>query len=203
MLNPLITEHLTSEDDPDLWDLARAQSSPMPLMTLSLPKTEVFAQVGCCRHWIRPAPNAMDCGRRFCLAGGTTRRRPASHFQALPGSELVSVLQMDGTSWEPGRTGDVASCSEWRFPPGRPKTSTGSPFIPLDAHAPEGREKVVQLFGYRKAGAGWSLLRRKSFDLGTDPSPTEPVFKVLFFVRLTLGWLMAVAPHNWLGGYFG
>jgi len=98
----------------------------------------------------------MDCGRRFCLAGGLRQDDDRLLIFSLAGSELVSVLQMD---WN-----QLGARAHWETLPlvpsgdSRPdgKTSTGSHSYTLDASCPEGREKVVQLFGYRKAGAGWS-----------------------------------------------
>ena len=54
MLDTSISENLTNEDDPGLWDLA----VPTILAEAEEPcrgvGEEIFGQVGCCRHWISP-----------------------------------------------------------------------------------------------------------------------------------------------------
>ncbi len=54
MLHPLIAEQLTADDDPELWDKAtRTLLAEFEALAADT-KQDLYAQVGCCHHWISP-----------------------------------------------------------------------------------------------------------------------------------------------------
>jgi hypothetical protein len=54
MLDPAIAAQLTNDDDPALWDVATNTILADAALTGREAKDDVFVQIGCCRHWIRP-----------------------------------------------------------------------------------------------------------------------------------------------------
>ena len=53
-LDPSISDHLTGDDDSDLWDVAVNTILTDAALLARDTREDVFSQVGCCRHWIRP-----------------------------------------------------------------------------------------------------------------------------------------------------
>jgi hypothetical protein len=162
MLHPLIAQHLTDDDDPSLWDLAITA-----LLTgagaSAVARQDVYAQVGCCSHWISPHhPIRWAADGGFAWPFGYDQTTTGSSYRALPELDWSEFLRWTGEAWEPGRTG--RRCLVFRIAiPARTgrhlQAAIHTIWIP---RSPTAREKVVELYGFRKRVGVWSLTARET-----------------------------------------
>jgi len=157
MLDPMIAARLTADDDPALWDVATSAILADAAQIAGDAKEDVFAQVGCCKHWIRPHGMRWpaDCG--FAWPAGYDKTVTGFFFSALPELEWSVTFKRTGDAWEVGRTG--ARCLLFRIAiPGRSarhlQAAVHTVWTP---RSPLTTEKVVQLYGFRKKDGTWQL----------------------------------------------
>jgi hypothetical protein len=73
MLDSSILERLTSEDDPALRDVATSTILADAEMEGRESGEDIVAQLGCCRHWIRPHEMRWTADGGFWHLSGTTK----------------------------------------------------------------------------------------------------------------------------------
>ena len=92
MLEPAIAAQLASDDDPGLWEVA-TNAILGEAATLGQDSHEdVFAQVGCCRHWVRPHQSRWSADGGFAAPFGYDKTTTGWSFSALPGLEWSAYL---------------------------------------------------------------------------------------------------------------
>src|SRR5260370_28506563 len=85
MLHPLIEEHLTGDDDPNLWDVAATTLLAEAGATAADTREEVYAQFGCCHHWISPHhPIRWAADGGFAWPFGYDKTTSGWFYRALP-----------------------------------------------------------------------------------------------------------------------
>jgi hypothetical protein len=132
MLDPAISFNLAPDDDPDLWELALNTILAEASRHLGQVQEDVFAQVGCCRHW--PLGPCTKTG---------------SDCRALPELDWSVFLRWIGDGWEHGRTG--RRCLLLRLAiPGR--TARHQEAAIHSVWLPTSKE---QLYGFRKKAGKW------------------------------------------------
>ena len=156
MPDPSIANHLTKEDDPDFWYLATSTILAEAARTVQFHQDEVFAQVGCCRHWIRPHQMRWNAGGGFAWPAGYDKTTTGYSFSALPALDWSEFFRWTGIAWEPGRTGRRCLLLRVAIPARTARHRQAANHTVWTPHDPDGKKKVVQLFGFRKAEAGWS-----------------------------------------------
>jgi hypothetical protein len=159
MLHPLIAEHLTTDDDPQLWDFASGMFLAETQASAGGSKQDIYAQVGCCHHWISPHHPIrwVADGNVFAWPFGYDKTTTGFSYRALPAFTWSVFLKWTGCAWEPDRTGK--RCLVFRVAiPARTamhlQAAIHTVWIP---RSPTSREKVVQLYGFRKQEGVWSL----------------------------------------------
>ncbi len=107
MLHLLIAEHLTADDDPQLWDIASRKLLAETQALEGGSKPDIYTQVGCCHHWISPHHPVrwIADGNFFAWPFGYDKTTTGFSYQALPEFTWSVILKWTGISWEPIRTG--------------------------------------------------------------------------------------------------
>jgi len=94
MLHPLIVEHLTADDDPELWDVATTTLLAEAAAAAADTREEIYAQVGCCHHWISPHhPIRWTADGGFAWPFGSDKTTTAWSYRALPELTWSESLQ--------------------------------------------------------------------------------------------------------------
>jgi hypothetical protein len=158
MLYPsMIAEHLTDDDDADLWAvatttlLAQAQAATDH-------KQEIYAQLGCCHHWISPHhPIRWAADGGFAWPFGYDKTTIGWSYRALPELSWSEFLKWTGETWESGRTGKRCLVFRMAIPARTARHLQAAIHTVWTPHSPTTKEKVVELFGFRKNEATWSL----------------------------------------------
>lgn len=164
MLNPLIVEHLTADDDPDLWDVATTiLLTEAAEEAAAGAREDVYAQVGCCHHWISPHhPIRWTADGGFAWPFGYDKTTTGWSYRALPAFTWSESLRWTGDDWEPGRTGRRCLLFRVAIPARTARHLQAAVHTIWMPRLPTGREKVVQLFGFRKRKGVWSLTASKA-----------------------------------------
>ena len=158
MLHPLIADHLTADDDPNLWDVATTTLLEEAAAAVASTREEVFAQVGCCHHWISPhRPIRWTADGGFAWPFGYDKTTTGWSYRALPAFTWSESLRWTGEGWEPGRTGQRCLVFRVAIPARTARHSQAAVHTIWTPRSPTDREKVVQLFGFRKREGVWSL----------------------------------------------
>ncbi len=158
MLHPLIAEHLTGDDDPDLWDVATRTLLAEAEELAADAKQDVHAQVGCCRHWISPHhPIRWAAGGGFAWPFGYDKTTTGWWYRALPEFTWSELLKWTGQGWEPGRTRKRCLVFRISIPARTARHLQAAIHTIWTPHSPTTREKLVQLYGFRKQEGVWSL----------------------------------------------
>lgn len=151
MLHPLIAEHLTPDDDPDLWDMATRTLLAEAEALAAETKQDVYAQVGCCHHWISPHhPIRWAADGGFAWPFGYDQTTTGSSYRALPEFTWSEFLKWMGEAWEPGRTGKRCLVFRIAIPARTARHWQAAIHTIWTPRSPTTREKVVQLYGFRK-----------------------------------------------------
>lgn len=158
MLFTLIAEHLTDDDDADLWDVATrillAEAQALAAET----KQNVYTQVGCCHHWISPHhPIRWKADGGFAWPFGYDKTTTGWSYRALPEFSWSEFLKWTGEAWEPGRMGKRCLVFRIAIPARTARHSQAAIHTIWTPHSPSTKEKVIQLFGFRKKAGNWSL----------------------------------------------
>jgi len=157
MLHPLIAAHLTSDDDPDLWDVATTTLLAEAGVAAADSRDAVYAQVGCCHHWISPHhPIRWTADGGFAWPFGYDNTTTGWSYRALPEFTWSESLRWAGGGWEPGRTGRRCLVFRVAIPARTARHLQAAVHTIWTPRSPTEREKVVQLFGFRKREGVWS-----------------------------------------------
>lgn len=158
MLHPVITEHLTDDDDPALWDVATTTLLAEAAGVTGHTKQEVYAQVGCCHHWISPHhPLRWAADGGFAWPFGYDQTTTGWSYRALPELTWSVLLKWTGETWEADRISKRCLVFRIAIPARTARHMQAAIHTLWTPRPPTGREKVVQLFGYRKKEGVWSL----------------------------------------------
>jgi hypothetical protein len=158
MLDLAIAAQLTDEDDPALWAVATNTILADAALTGRDAKDDVFVQIGSCRHWIRPHGGrwAAD-GEFFAAPFGYDKTTSGYSFRALPDLDWSVFFKWTGSGWEPGRTGLRCLLRRIAVPARTTRHLQAAVHTVWTPRSPSSKEKVVQLFGFRKKEGAWQL----------------------------------------------
>jgi hypothetical protein len=157
MLLPLIAEHMTADDDPDLWDVATSTLLAEAGATAVDTRDDVYAQVGCCHHWIRPHQSRWTADGGFAWPCGYDKTTTGWSYRALPEFTWSVFLRWTGEAWEPGRTGRRCLVFRIAIPARTARHLQAAIHTIWTPRSPTTHEKFVQLYGFRKGEGVWSL----------------------------------------------
>ena len=157
LLDAAIAEYLTDEDDPVLWDVAMNTILTDAAQLARDAKKPVFSQVGCCRHWIRPHQSRWAADGGFAAPFGYDRTTTDNSFRALPDLDWSVFFEWTGTMWKPGRTGKRCFLLRIAIPGRTAKHLQAAVHTIWTPQSPVSKEKVVQLYGFRKKEDRWQL----------------------------------------------
>jgi hypothetical protein len=158
MLHPLIADHLTDDDDPDLWNVATNTLLADARALVADSKQEVYSQIGCCHHWISPHhPIRWTADGGFAWPFGYDKTTTGWSYRALPEFTWSAFLRWTGKDWEPGRTGKRCLVFRIAIPARTSRHLQAAIHTIWTPRSPATREKVVQLYGFRKQEGAWSL----------------------------------------------
>jgi hypothetical protein len=163
MINTLIAEHLTDDDDPQLWDIASRTLLAETEALAAGSKQDIYAQVGCCHHWISPHHPIrwVADGAIFSWPFGYDKTTTGFSYRALPEFTWSVFLKWTGHTWEPGRTGKRCLVFRVAIPARTARHLRASIHTVWTPCSPATREKVVQLYGFQKQEGVWSLTASK------------------------------------------
>jgi hypothetical protein len=157
MLDPSFRANLTSQDDPALWALIVKTVLADAAHAAADRKVEVFAKIGCCRHWIAPHSARWPAGGSFALPFGYDKTTTKHFYRAVPDLDWSECLTWTGDKWQPGR-GSSRSLVLWVAVPARTARHTQAAVHTIwTPRSPAGEDKLVQLYGFRKKDDTWSL----------------------------------------------
>jgi hypothetical protein len=164
MLDPSIIEHLTNDDDPDLWDVA-INTILTDATAQFCPDTQedIYAQVGCCRHWIRPHQMRWTADGGFAWPAGYDKTTTGYSFSALPDLDWSVFFKWTGSDWELGRTGGRCILLRVAIPGRTARHLQAAVHTIWTPRSPSSKEKVVQLYGFRKQDDFWQLRAMDTF----------------------------------------
>lgn len=157
MLDPALVVQLTHDDDSALWDVATNTILADIALTGRDAKQDVFVQIGSCRHWIRPHQSRWMADGGFAAPFGYDKTTTGYSFRALPDLDWSVFFKWTGAGWELSRTG--ARCLLRRIAiPGRTTRHIQAAVHTIwTPRSPTSKEKVVQLYGFRKKEGIWRL----------------------------------------------
>jgi hypothetical protein len=158
MLNPLIAEHLTSDDDPELWELATTALIAEAETLVHHARDSVCIQIGCCHHWISPHhPIRWAAGGGFAWPFGYDKTTTGWSYRAMPEFTWSQFLQWTGEGWEQGRGGHRGLVFRIAIPARTARHAQAAIHTIWTPRSPISQEKAVRLFGFRKKDGNWSL----------------------------------------------
>jgi hypothetical protein len=120
-------------------------------------KEDIFAQIGCCKHWIKPHSMWWTAGGGFAWPMGYDKTTTGYSYSALPELEWSIVFKWIDGAWQIGRTG--ARCLVFRIaiPTRTARHMQAAIHTIWTPRSPLSTEKVVQLYGFRKLEGAWQL----------------------------------------------
>jgi hypothetical protein len=157
MLDPLIAERLTADDDPDLWDVATSTILSDAVFLCREVDEDIFSQVGSCRHWIRPHQHRWKADGGFTFPAGYDRTTTGYSFIALPALEWSVFFKWTVTAWEPGRTGRRCPMLRIAIPARTARHLQAAIHTIWTPRSPLTKEKVERFYGFRKKHCDWRL----------------------------------------------
>ena len=158
MLDPEIVAQLTEDDDPALWDVATNTILADASLTGRDAKDDLFVQIGSCRHWIRPHGSRWAAeGEFFAAPFGYDKTTTGFSFRALPDLEWSVYFRWTGGRWELGRTGARCLLRRIAIPARTTRHLQAAVHTIWTPRSPASKEKVVQLYGFRKKEGIWRL----------------------------------------------
>jgi hypothetical protein len=163
MLHPKIAERLTPDDDSDLWEVALSLFFVEAQRLAADKRQDVYIQVGCCHHWISPHHpiHWLPKGRgRFAWPFGYDKTTTLG-YHALPKLTWSVFLRWTGDNWEVGRTGKKCLTFRIAIPARTARHLQAAIHTIWTPHSPTTREKITQLFGFRKINGKWLLTARE------------------------------------------
>ena len=163
MLHPQIVEHLTADDDLAYWDIAAATLLNEAEARAAQAKQDVYAEIGCCRHWISPHhPLRWYVGGEFfAWPFGYNKTVSGHEYCALPEFTWSESLKWTGEAWELGRTGERRLVFRIAIPARTMRHLRASIHTIWTPNAPNTKDKSIELFGFRKRNGIWTLTARE------------------------------------------
>jgi hypothetical protein len=160
----IIADHLSDDDDPQLWEVAiTTLLTDAGQAAAAEKRVEVFSEIGCCHHWISPhRPIRWEANGGFAWPFGYNRTVTGFSYRALPEFTWSECLSWTGEDWKPGRTGRRCLIFRIAVPARTARHSQAAIHTIWTPHAPNGRQKLVQLYGFRKQAAVWSLVAHQA-----------------------------------------
>ena len=156
MLDPALVAQLTDDDDPALWELATNTILAEAASTGRDAKQDMFAQIGCCRHWIRSHGSRWTAdGEFFAAPFGYDKTTTGYSFRALPDLDWLVFFKWTGAEWELGRTGARCLLRRIAIPARTTRHLQAAVHALWTPRSPTSKEKVVQLYGFRKMEGVW------------------------------------------------
>jgi hypothetical protein len=158
MLEPSLAVNLTNQDNSVLWDLVVSTILADAAYVARDAREEVFAKIGCCRHWISPHhPLRWSLGGGFAWPFGYDKTTTRCSYHAVPELAWSECFTWTGEHWKPGR-GGPRSLVLWVAIPARTARHLQAAVHTIwTPRSPSGEEKLVQVYGFRKKTDGWSL----------------------------------------------
>ena len=156
MLIPQLAEHLTGDDDPMLWDVATT-TLLAEAASEGITRKDIYAQVGCCHHWLRPHQSLWTADGGFAWPFGYDKTTTGWWAYALPELSWSVFLKWTGDEWEPGRTGKRCLLFRISIPARTARHLQAAVHTIWTPHSPTSRERTIQLFGFRKKEDKWWL----------------------------------------------
>jgi hypothetical protein len=158
MPHPLIVEHLTTDDDPNFWDAATTRLLADAAALAAGGRKAVFAQIGCCHHWISPHhPIRWAADGGFAWPFGYDKTTTGWSYRAAPEFTWSELLHWNGEAWEGGRSSKRSLIFRIAMPARTARHLQAAIHTIWLPHAPHTREKVVRLYGFRKRSGNWIL----------------------------------------------
>ena len=158
----LIEKHLSADDDPHLWRVATVMLLAEAAQVAADTHAEVYAEIGCCHHWISPHhPIQWTAGGGFAWPFGYNKTVTGFSYRALPEFTWSECFAWTGDVWEVGRTGERCLMFRVAIPARTSRHLQAAIHTIWTPHAPDTREKLVQLYGFRKQAGTWSLTARQ------------------------------------------
>lgn len=154
MLDPSIAARLAIEDDLGLWDLVTNTILADAAQMAQDSQEDIYAQVGCCCHWIRPHWRTFG---GFPYPFGYDKTTTGYSFSALPELEWSCFFEWTGTTWEPGRTGTRCLVLRVAIPARTTRHFQAAIHTIWTPRSPLNKEKTIQLYGFRKKKDNWQL----------------------------------------------
>jgi hypothetical protein len=167
MLDQSILRQLTSEDDPQLWDVATQIILSDAFLFGHTTNVELFAQIGRCNHWIRPHQWRWTAGGGFAVPIGYDKTTTGFSYRAAPELEWSVFLKWTGVAWEPGRFSGRGLILRVAIPGRTVRHQQAAIHTLWTPRSPGGAEKRVQFYGFRKHADVWQL----AATFARDPQP--------------------------------
>ena len=123
---------------------------------------EVYCQIGCCRHWIRPHQSRWTADGGFAAPFGYNKTTTGRSFRALPELEWSVFLKWTRAGWEPGHTGERCLLLRIAIPGRTARHMQAAIHTIWTPRSPKTEEKLVQLYGFRKKEGIWQLTATRS-----------------------------------------
>ena len=155
-LDPSIAVHLTDDDDPDLWDVATNTILNEATLLYRDTHEDIYSQVGCCRHWVRPHQSRWLADGSFALPFGYNKTATAFSY-SLPDLDWSVFFKWTGDGWKPGRTGERCLLLRIAIPGRTARHMQAAVHTIWTPRSPSSKEKVVRLYGFRKKEGVWRL----------------------------------------------
>jgi hypothetical protein len=156
MLQSLIAAHLTSDDDPDLWEVVTKNLLAEAAAASVETEQDVYSQIGCCHHWISPHhPIRWVNGGGFAWPFGYDKTTTGWSYRALPELSWSESFIWTGASWNACKLDSRSLVFRIAVPARTSRHMQAAIHTIWTPHSPTSKEKVVQLFGYRKTKGSW------------------------------------------------
>jgi hypothetical protein len=174
MLHSLITEHLTADDDTGLWQIATTTLFALAEASAAKTRKNVFVQIGSCSHWISPHhPIRWIADGGFAWPFGYDKTTTGFSYRALPELSWSELLKWTGEDWEPDRLGKRSLVFRVAIPARTARHLQAAIHTVWTPRSPTEREKMVQLFGFRKKHGKWLLTASDKLPPRKCPSRTR------------------------------
>jgi hypothetical protein len=156
MIQPVLAEHLTHDDDADLWTVAIPMLLTEAASSAIGTQQDIYAQIGSCSHWISPHLRwAADGG--FAWPFGYDKTTTGWSYRGLPELNWSEFLKWTGEAWELGQTGKRCLVFRIAIPARTARRLQAAIHTIWTPHSPTSKDKVVKLYGFRKQAGTWSL----------------------------------------------
>ena len=170
----IIAEHLSADDDPQLWEVAIRTLLAEAADAAAEVRTEVYAEVGCCHHWISPhRPIRWTADGGFAWPFGYNKTVTGSAYRASP-EFTWSALSVDGRGLGAGPNGTAMLIFRVAVPARTARHLQAAIHTIWTPRSPRSKDKVVQLFGFRKQAGACSSPHESQNQKSVDRHKTRP-----------------------------